>query len=155
MISQQQPPSIVYDILSLMNSTFLAAYMILCCMKKLVPNSWFSFPFPKKNVYFLDDSVPPLPIWPPVLPLTVTYILRFPLSTKSHIYFLLVMSFIHRIHLGLRLLENFCNKLISHGDMLLPPRDWNLECDSYKGKCLKAFRNKMHYLLPNVIQKFS
>jgi hypothetical protein len=41
----QRPLSIMYDILSLMNSTLLTADMILLCTKKPVPNSWFSFPF--------------------------------------------------------------------------------------------------------------
>jgi hypothetical protein len=34
-----------------MNSTLLTANMILLCTKRTVPNSWFSFPFPQKNVY--------------------------------------------------------------------------------------------------------
>jgi hypothetical protein len=38
--------SIMYDILSLTNSTLLTADMILLCPKNYVPNSWFSLPFP-------------------------------------------------------------------------------------------------------------
>jgi hypothetical protein len=48
--SNQRPLSIMYDILSLTNSTHLTAYMIIFCTKKPVPNSWFSFHFPLKNV---------------------------------------------------------------------------------------------------------
>jgi hypothetical protein len=40
----QQPLSIMYNILSLTNSTLLTADTILLCTKKPVPNSWFSFP---------------------------------------------------------------------------------------------------------------
>jgi hypothetical protein len=49
---------IMYDILSLTNSTFLIADITLLCIKKPVPNSWFSFPTPQKNVYSLVGSVP-------------------------------------------------------------------------------------------------
>jgi hypothetical protein len=74
------------------------------------------------------------PIWPPVLPLNLTYILRFLLplpwanlpynipSTKSHIHFISLRSFVHRIHPSLRLLENFFNKFIFYGEELLAPR---------------------------------
>jgi hypothetical protein len=45
MISHQPPLSMMYDILSLTNSTLLAADMIFLCTKTPVPNAWFSFPF--------------------------------------------------------------------------------------------------------------
>jgi hypothetical protein len=48
--------------------------MILLCMRKPVPNSWFSFPFPQKNVYSPTRSVPP--------PSHLTY-----MPTKSNLYF--------------------------------------------------------------------
>jgi hypothetical protein len=38
--------SIMYDILSLTNSTLLTADMILFYSKNPIPNSWFSFLFP-------------------------------------------------------------------------------------------------------------
>jgi hypothetical protein len=67
------------------------------------------------------------PFWPLVLPLNLTYVWYFfchcpklacPIHTsnipgsKSHVYFLVLRSFIHRICPGLRLLLIFCNKLI-------------------------------------------
>jgi hypothetical protein len=58
-ILHQRPLSIIYDILSLTNSTLLTADKILLCSKKPVPNSWFSFLFPYKNVYSLAGSLPP------------------------------------------------------------------------------------------------
>jgi hypothetical protein len=48
----------MYDILSLTNSTLLTADIILLCTKNPVPNSWFSFPFPYKNVYSPAGTVP-------------------------------------------------------------------------------------------------
>jgi hypothetical protein len=45
-VSRQQPLSVMYDILSLINSTLLTADMILLWTKKPVPISWFSFRFP-------------------------------------------------------------------------------------------------------------
>jgi hypothetical protein len=53
----QGPLSIMYDILSLMNSTLLTADMILLCTKNPVPNSWFSFPFPQKNDQVKEDEM--------------------------------------------------------------------------------------------------
>jgi hypothetical protein len=48
MISHQRPLSTMYDVLSLTNSTLLTADMILLCMRKSIPNSWFPFPFHRK-----------------------------------------------------------------------------------------------------------
>jgi hypothetical protein len=45
MISQKRILSIMYDILSLTNSTLLVANMNLLCTKKTVPTSCLSFPF--------------------------------------------------------------------------------------------------------------
>jgi hypothetical protein len=77
------------------------------------------------------------PIWPPVVPLYLTYILRFfrhclertcsihtsniP-STKSHNHFLSLGSFIQFIRPGPRFLAVFVNKLIFYGEKLLAPR---------------------------------
>jgi hypothetical protein len=44
--NDQRPLSVMYDILSLTNSTLLTADMILLCTKKPVANLWFLFPFP-------------------------------------------------------------------------------------------------------------
>ena len=46
MILHQRPLKIIYDILSLTNSTLLTADTILRCTKNPVPNLWFSCPFP-------------------------------------------------------------------------------------------------------------
>jgi hypothetical protein len=77
------------------------------------------------------------PIWPPVLPLNLSYIWDFfhycpkwpcPIhtsnipGTKSHVHFLSVGSFIQGTHPGPRLLVVFCNKLIFYGEELLAPR---------------------------------
>jgi hypothetical protein len=59
MILYQRPLCIMYDNLSLTNSTLLTADMILLCTKKPVTNSWFSFPFPLRNMYLPAHSVPP------------------------------------------------------------------------------------------------
>jgi hypothetical protein len=59
MILHQRPLSIMYDILPLTNSTILTADTLLLCMKTPVPNSWFLFPSPLKNVYSPAGSVPP------------------------------------------------------------------------------------------------
>jgi hypothetical protein len=48
--------------------------MILLCKKKPVPNSWFSFPFPKKNAYFPQVRCHRPPVLSPALPLNLTYI---------------------------------------------------------------------------------
>jgi hypothetical protein len=52
MTSQHRPLWIMDDLLSPKNSTHLITALIFVCMKKPVPNSWFSFLFPQKNVYF-------------------------------------------------------------------------------------------------------
>jgi hypothetical protein len=86
----QRPVSIMYGILSLTNSTLLTADMILLCTKKPVPNSWFSFPFPYKNVYSPAGSVP-----------TPSH-LTSSTPTKSSLYlecsqFFQILLFIHEI----------------------------------------------------------
>jgi hypothetical protein len=50
----------MYDILSLTNSTLITADMILLCRENPVPNSWFLFPFPQKNLYYPVGLGPPL-----------------------------------------------------------------------------------------------
>jgi hypothetical protein len=75
------------------------------------------------------------PIWTPVTPLNLPYILIFLphhpeqtcpiytsniLGTKSHVHFLALMSFIQRIYPGLRLLVNFLKKLIFYDEDLVP-----------------------------------
>jgi hypothetical protein len=54
MISYKRPLSIMYDILSLTNSTHLTADVIFLCIKKPVPNSWFSFPL---SIYLIFGAV--------------------------------------------------------------------------------------------------
>jgi hypothetical protein len=76
-------------------------------------------------------------IWPPVFPLNLTYISYFSShypeqtcpkhtsnipSTKSHIHFLPLRSFIQGICPGPRLPMNFHNKLFFYGEELLAPR---------------------------------
>jgi hypothetical protein len=56
-IWNQRPLSIMYDILSLTDSTPLSADMILLCTKNPVPNS-LSFSFQQKNVYSPAGAVP-------------------------------------------------------------------------------------------------
>jgi hypothetical protein len=139
MTSHQRPLGItrMYDILSLMNSTLLIADMILFCTKKPVPNSWFNSPFHRKMYIRLRVQCHLRPIWPLVLPLNLTYILRFlpPLpwanlpythfwtvQIPNLIHFLSLRSFIQGIHPGPRLFEDFRNKLIFYGEELLAPR---------------------------------
>jgi hypothetical protein len=52
---------IMYNNLSLTNSTLLTADVILLSTKKPVPKSWFSSHFSQKNVYSPAGSVPPPP----------------------------------------------------------------------------------------------
>jgi len=49
-ISHQLPLSVIYDILSLINSTLLTADMIPLWMKAPVPRRWLSFPFIEEYV---------------------------------------------------------------------------------------------------------
>jgi hypothetical protein len=78
MTSCQRPPSIMYNILPLINSTLLTADMSLFMDKKKkepVPNSWFSYPCPLKNVCLPASSLPSLSHLTPCIP------------TKSNLYF--------------------------------------------------------------------
>jgi hypothetical protein len=115
----------MYDILSLTNSTLLSADMILLCTKNHVPNSWFSFHFPLKNVYSPAGSVPPLSHLTSCTP-TKSNLWHFfrhcpqrtcPIhtsnipSTKSPIQFLSLRSFIQGIRPGPMLLWSFVTSL--------------------------------------------
>jgi hypothetical protein len=53
----QRPLGLMYNILSLTNSTRLIADMTPLCTKNPIPNSWFLFPFPYENVYSSAGSV--------------------------------------------------------------------------------------------------
>jgi hypothetical protein len=121
-IQNQRPLLIMYDILSLTNSTLLTADMILLCTIILVPNSWFPFPFHIR----LRVQCHLRPIWPPVLPLNLTYIVIYlpPLpwanlpyyfqhsKYQTHIHFLSLKSFIQGICPGPGFRVIFRNKLI-------------------------------------------
>jgi hypothetical protein len=137
MILHQRPASILYNILSLTKSTFLTADMIFCTKKKTVPNSWISFFFHRKMYVRLVVQCQSHPIWFPVLPQNLTYILKFlsllpertcPIHTsdipctKSHVRFRSLKSFIQGIRPGPRPLLNFRNKIIFYGEGLLAPR---------------------------------
>jgi hypothetical protein len=76
LIWHQRLLSIMYDIVSLTNSTFLTADMILLCRKKnlyLIHDS--HSPFRRKMCILLQFRCHRPPIWPPILSLNLTYIL--------------------------------------------------------------------------------
>jgi hypothetical protein len=79
MVSHQRPLSITYDILSLINSIILTANMILLCTKKknlcLILDSYSSF-YRKMHIRLLVWCHL-CPIWLPLLPLNLTFILIF------------------------------------------------------------------------------
>jgi hypothetical protein len=88
----------MYAILPLRNTTLLTADMIPLCTEEPVPNSWFSFLLPQKNVYPLTGSVPPalqliLPyIW--IVPLKMSlgslpYTNSFIPRSESHVHIIL------------------------------------------------------------------
>jgi hypothetical protein len=137
MTSHQRPLSIIHDILPLVNSTLLTADMILSCTKNLYLLHGSHSLFHRKMYIHLLIQCHLHPIWPPVLPLNPTYILKFfrhcpertcPIHTsnntitKSHVRFLLLRSFIEGIRPGPRLLVVFHNKLILYCEELLASR---------------------------------
>jgi hypothetical protein len=74
---------IMYDIPSLTDSTLLTADMILVCTKELYLVHDSHFPFCKKLcILLLVRCHHPL-IWPPALPLNLTYKWACPLQTSS------------------------------------------------------------------------
>jgi hypothetical protein len=75
MIWHQRTLSVMYDILSLTNSTVLTADMILLCTKRLYLIHDSHFPFRRKMYILLLVRCHRLPIWPPAFPLNVTHIL--------------------------------------------------------------------------------
>jgi hypothetical protein len=120
--------SIIYDMLSLINFTSLRADIIPWCVKKPVPMWWLAFPFHRKMYTCLlaeCHHCPICPIWPPALPLDLTWYfdnllacfqwtctMQTPniLCSKSHIYFLFHRLF-QRIHPILRTCVTFHNRL--------------------------------------------
>jgi hypothetical protein len=83
----------MYNILPPVNLILLTADMILLCTKEPVPNSWFSYvqkylypihgshsPFDRKMCILLLVWCHGPPIWPPALPLNLTYIWTVPLK---------------------------------------------------------------------------
>jgi hypothetical protein len=70
--------SIMYDILSLTNSTLLSADMILLCTKNLYPIHDSHSSFRKKMFIHLQVLCHRPSISPPALPLNLTYILIVP-----------------------------------------------------------------------------
>jgi hypothetical protein len=116
----------MYDILSLTNSTLLTADMILLCTKTLYPNHCSHSPCHRKMCILLLIWCHCPPIWPPALPLNLTFIWIFPLKLslwsppytnslctmfQTHVHIPLLRSFIQRIHPGLRIF----NKLVFYG----------------------------------------
>jgi hypothetical protein len=81
MISQQRPLSIAYYILSLTNSALLTANIDLFCTKNLYLIHVSHSPFHRKMYIHLLVQCHLCPIWPPVLPLNLTYILIFSFAT--------------------------------------------------------------------------
>jgi hypothetical protein len=75
MIWHQRPLSIIYDILSLTNSTLLTADMILLCTKKnLYLSNDSRSPFRRKMCITSPVRCHRPPIWLPALPLNLTYL---------------------------------------------------------------------------------
>jgi hypothetical protein len=124
LIWHQWPLSIMYGTLSLKNWTLLTADKILFWRRRHVPNSWFIIFFPYKNA----GSVSPLPIWPSVLPLNITFILvalshlslpkflykTFHIPCSSfHVRFPELRSFTKEIHASASPFMIFRNRLFS------------------------------------------
>jgi hypothetical protein len=107
----------MYDILSLINSTlFNCSHDSLMSEKKPVLNSDSHSLFHRKMHICLLVRCHLFPIWPPVLPLNLTYILIFLLQmwwvNLPYTDFLQTRLFIQRIRPGLRPFVTFRNKLI-------------------------------------------
>jgi hypothetical protein len=134
----QPPLSIMYDILSLTNSTLLTADMILLCTKKnLYPIHGSHSPFHRKMCIPLLVWCHFPPIWPPALPLNLTYIWIVPskLSLGSPPYTNSLCSMLNLMSIFLRLVRLskesiqvrgsvwlFVTSLFFYGDGLLAPR---------------------------------
>jgi hypothetical protein len=129
MIWNQRPIGIMYEILSQRNSTLLTADMIFLYpkKKKLYLIHVSDFPFHSKICVLLVRSHCP-PIWPPPLPLNITYIWivtsKLPLRRhsihtsyiprpESHAHVPSFMSFNQKIHQSVRLSKLFHNKINS------------------------------------------
>jgi hypothetical protein len=111
--------------------------MILICRKKPVPNSWYSFPFPYKNVYWRAVLMPPLPYltsctptksnlyFEPSFPTAMTEpapnrLPAFHVPQLTSVFFSLGHS--PKISAGPRLLVISSNHIIFYGEYLLAPR---------------------------------
>jgi hypothetical protein len=91
MILTSWPLSIMYDILSLTNSTFLTSAMLLLCTNNLYLIHGSYSPFHIKLCILLQVLCHHPPIWLPALPLNLTYICMVPSTViRDHTLYILL-----------------------------------------------------------------